>query len=84
MEFLNVFQKAVNNMITHMITQVAEEPQSSKHSQQLHEKKVMPPPKTNDTNSVARRNSINLHQTWEMDNLIHQFVRSESGSTDRV
>ena len=38
MEFLNVFQKAINDVITHMITKVAEEPQSSKHSQQLHEK----------------------------------------------
>ena len=33
MEFSNIFQKAVNDVITHMIIKVAEEPQSSKHSQ---------------------------------------------------
>ena len=54
MEFLNKFQKAINDMITHMITKVAEEPYGSRHSKPLHEKKAMPPPKTNDTNSVAR------------------------------
>ena len=37
-------------MITHMITKVAEEPHGSRCSKQLHEKKAMPPPKTNDTN----------------------------------
>ena len=31
-EFLNVFQKAINNMITHMIMKVAEEPPSPKRS----------------------------------------------------
>ena len=81
MEFLNLFQKAVNDMITHLITKVAEEPQSSKHSQQLREKKAMPPPKTNNTNSIARQNSIDLCQTQETDNFIHQFVRSDSGGT---
>ena len=29
MEFMNEFQKAVNEVITHMITKVAEEPQGS-------------------------------------------------------
>ena len=32
MEFLNVFQKAINDMITQMIMKVAEEPLSPKHS----------------------------------------------------
>ena len=32
MEFLNVFQKAVNDMITQMIMKVTEEPSSPKHS----------------------------------------------------
>ena len=40
MELLNEFQKAVNEVITHMITKVAEEPQGSWHSKQLHEKNV--------------------------------------------
>ena len=85
MEFLNIFQKAVNDMITQMITKVAEEPLSPKHSKRLHKKKAMPPPpKTNDTNSVVRQNSINSHQTIETDNIICQFVRSDSGSTDCV
>ena len=85
MEFLNVFQKAINNMITQTITKVAEEPSSPKHSKRLCEKKdIPPPPKTNDTNNVVRWNSINSHQTIEMDNIICQFVRSDSGSTDSV
>ena len=86
MEFLNVFQKAINNMITHMTMKVAEEPPSPKHNKQLCEKKAIPPPppKTNDTNSVARQNSIDPNQTIETDNLICQFVRSDSGSTDHV
>ena len=76
MEFLNIFQKAVNDMITQMIMKVAEELLSPKCSRQLHEKKAMPPPpKSNDTNSVVRRNSIDSHQTIEMDHVIHQFVR---------
>ena len=75
MEFLNVFPKAVNNVITHMIMKVAEESQSSKCSQQLCVKNVMPPPpKIHDTNSFARQNSINSHQTLEMDNLIVRFT----------
>ena len=52
---LNEFQKAINDMMTHMITKVAEEPHISRHSKQLCEKKAMPPPpKTNDTNSATR------------------------------
>ena len=47
MEFLNVFQKAVNDVITHMITKVAEEPHSPQCSKGLHEKKAMPSAKTN-------------------------------------
>ena len=39
MEFLNEFQKVVNNVITHMITKVAEEPQGSQCSKQLCEKR---------------------------------------------
>ena len=84
MEFLNEFQKAGNDVITHMLTKVAEEPHGSRSSKWLCEKKAMPPTKTNDTNSVSRQNSINLHQTQEMDNLICHFVRSDSGSTDHV
>ena len=42
---MNKFQKAVNDMITHMITKVAEEPQGSQCSKQLHEEKAVPPPK---------------------------------------
>ena len=53
-EFLNEFQKAVNKVKTHMITKVVEEPQGSRHSEQLCEKKAMPSSKTIDTNSVAR------------------------------
>ena len=85
MEFLNIFQKAINNMISQMNTKVAEEPLSPQHSKQLREKKAMPPPpKTNDTYSTMRQNSIDLHQTIEMNNIIRQFVRSDSGSTDHV
>ena len=85
MEFLNKHQEAVNNVITHMIMKVAEESQSSKCSQQLCEKNVMPPPpKIHDTNSFARQNSINSHQTWETDNFICQFVKSDSGGTECV
>ena len=85
MIFLNIFQKAVNDMIAQMITKVAEEPLSPQHSKQLREKKAMPPPpKTNDTYSTMRQNSIDLHQTIEMNNIIRQFVRSDSGSTDHV
>ena len=85
MEFLNVFQKAVNDMITQMIMKVAEELSSPKRSKRLCEKKAMPPPpKTNDTNSVMRQNSIDSHQTTETDNIIPQFIRSDSGSTDHV
>ena len=55
MEFLNVFQKAINDVVTQMIMKVAEEPSSPKCSKQLCEKKAIPPPpKTNDTNSVVR------------------------------
>ena len=55
MIFLNIFQKAVNDMIAQMITKVAEEPLSPKRSKRLCEMKAMPPPpKTNDTNSVVR------------------------------
>ena len=73
-------------MITQMITKVAEELFSPKCSKQLHEKKAMPPPppKTNDTNSVMRWNSIDSHQTIETDHIICQSVRSDSGSTDCV
>ena len=46
MKFLNEFQKAVNNMITHMITKVVEEHQGSWHIKQLGEKRAMTPPKT--------------------------------------
>ena len=53
-EFLNEFQKAVINMISHMITKDMEEPHSSKCSKKLHEKKAMPPPKMDDTNSVTQ------------------------------
>ena len=85
MEFLNEFHKAINDMTTHMITKVAEKPHSSRCSKQLCEKKAMPPPpKSSNMNSVARQNSINLHQTQEMDTLIRHFVRSDSGSTDHI
>ena len=84
MEFLNEFQKAVNDVITYMITKVVEKPQGSQHSKQLCEKKAMPPPKTNGTSSVTRSNSIDLHPTQEMDKLISHFVRSDSGSTDQI
>ena len=84
MEFLNVFQKATNDMIIQKIMKVAEELSSPKHSRRLHEKKAMSPPKTNDTNSVMRQNSIDSHQTIETDHIISQFVRSDSGSTDPV
>ena len=52
-EFLNEFQKAIINMISHMITKYAEEPHSSKHSKKLCEKKAMPPPRMDDMNSVV-------------------------------
>ena len=85
MEFLNEFHKAVNDMITHMIKKVAEEPHGYRHSKWLCEKKAMPPPpKTNDMNSVARWNSIDSHQTQETDNFICHFVRPDFGSTDHV
>ena len=69
-EFLNKFHKAINDVITHMISEVAEGPKGSWHSKQLHEKKAILSPKTTDINSVARWNSIDLYQTQEMDKLI--------------
>ena len=71
-------------MVTHLITKVVEEPHSPRCSKWLCEKKVMPPSKTNDTNSVTRQNSIDLHQTQETDNLIYWFIRSDSGSTNHI
>ena len=72
-------------MITQLITKVAEEPSTPKRSKRLHEKKAIPQPsKVNDTNSIMRRNSIDLHKTIETDNIICQFVRSDSESTDHV
>ena len=53
-EFLNEFQKAIIDMISHMIMKDTEEPHVSKHSKKLHEKKAMPPPKMDDTNSVTQ------------------------------
>ena len=85
MEFLNTFQKVIGNMITQLITKVAEEPSTLKCSKRLCEKKsVAQPSKVNDTNSIVRQNSINSHQSIEMDNIIRQFVRSDSASTDPV
>ena len=68
-EFMNKFfigiVQIINDELTQLINQLADEPGGSQHSKQLHEEKAMPPPKTTETNSVAKQNSINLHQTHE-------------------
>ena len=66
MEFLNEFQKAVNDVTTHMITKVMEEPQGSQHSKQLYEKKAMPSSKTINT-TISQGKTVLLrikHKKW--------------------
>ena len=63
MEFLNKFHKVINEVITHMITEVAEEPEGSQHSRQLCNKKAMPPPKTTEQGLKFAQ----YHENWTVE-----------------
>ena len=78
------FMQVINDGITQLMIQLADELEGSQHSKRLWEEETMCSPKANDTNSVVRQNSIGSHQTHEMDKLLHQLVRSDSESTDQV
>ena len=41
-EFMNKFCQVINDRITHLISEIAKEPEGSQHSKQLHEEIMMP------------------------------------------